>query len=117
GGGSRGTSWRFLEGKKDIVRASRHKSQVARQQQIHRLRHIIKELCDKLPSGEHDDPLVREMRGFGCRTTMHLVNLLAPRLDGDDYTKDLDFARASIARRWEAGLADAKRAVAAQPWR
>jgi hypothetical protein len=27
-------------------------------------------LCDKLPPGEHDDLMVREMKGFGCRTTI-----------------------------------------------
>jgi NTE family protein len=111
------TIWEVLGRQKDIQYASRAKSHVARQQQIHRLRHIIKELCDKLPPDEHDDPIVREMKGFGCRTTMHLVNLLAPRLDGDDYTKDIDFARPHIRARWDAGFADAQRAAADQPWR
>ena len=111
------TIWQVLGRQKDIQYASRAKSHVARQQQIHRLRHIINELCAKLPEHEHDDPIVREMRGFGCKTTMHLVNLLAPRLDGDDYTKDIDFGHAGIRARWQAGFADAQRAVAAQPWR
>jgi uncharacterized protein DUF599 len=30
------------------------------------------------------------MACYGCRTTMHLVRLLAPRLDSEDHTKDID---------------------------
>ena len=44
------------------------------------------------------------------------MRLLAPRLDGEDHTKDIDFSRAGIRRRWEAGLADARRALEAAPW-
>ena len=40
----------------------------------------------------------------------------APRLDGEDHSKDIDFANSSIRARWQAGLADAQRAVAAEPW-
>ncbi len=97
--------------------ASHAKSHVARQQQIHRLRHIINELCSWLPEQERDDPIVREMMGYGCKTTMRLANLLAPRLDGEDHTKDIAFARSSIRMRGQAEFVDAQRAVAARAWR
>lgn len=97
--------------------ASHAKSHVARQQQIHRLRHIINELCSWLPEQERDDPIVREMMGYGCKMTMRLANLLAPRLDGEDHTKDIAFARSSIRMRGQAGFVDAQRAVAARAWR
>jgi NTE family protein len=87
--------------------ASRAKSHVGRQQQIHRLRHVITELCSRLPEQECDDPMVREMMGYGCKATMDLANLLAPRLDGEEHTKDIDFARSSIRMRWQTGFVDA----------
>jgi NTE family protein len=111
------TIWQVMGRQKDIQYASRAKSHVARQQQIHRLRHIINGLAARLPPAEREDPMVREIAAYGCKTTMHLVNLLAPRLDGEDHTKDIDFANSSIRTRWQAGLADARRAVAAEPWR
>ena len=46
---------------------------------------------------------------------MHLVRLLAPRLDREDHTKDIDFTRAGIRRRWHAGRAHALRMLAAEP--
>jgi NTE family protein len=111
------TIWQVMARHKDIQYASRAKSHIARQQQIHRLRHVINELGARLQQAERDNPTVREMTAYGCKTTMHLVNLLAPRLDGEDHAKDIDFGNSSIRTRWQAGLADAQRAIAAQPWR
>jgi NTE family protein len=44
------------------------------------------------------------------------VRLLAPRLDGEDHTKDIDFSRDGIRKRWDAGLADARQALEAAAW-
>jgi NTE family protein len=108
--------WKVLGRQKDIQYASRVNSHVIRQEQIHRLRHIIKELSARLPEKERADPKVQQMMAYGCHTTMHLVTLLAPRLEGDDYTKDIDFAESSIRARWDAGYADVQRALEEQRW-
>jgi NTE family protein len=110
------TIWQVLGRQKDIQYSSRVKSHLARMEQIHRLRHIVQQLSARLPAEERDDPVVREMAGYGCRTTMHLVRLLAPRLEGEDHTKDIDFSQASIHARWNAGYADIRRMIAAHPW-
>ena len=47
---------------------------------------------------------------------MHVVRLLAPSLDHNDHTKDIDFAGRSIEARWNAGLESVRRALAARPW-
>ncbi len=101
---------------KDIQFASRGKSHVARQAQIHRLRHVVRELARRLPAELHDDPAVRDLAEYGCGTLMHLVRLLSPRLDGEDHTKDIDFTRAGIERRWQAGHDHARKVLAARPW-
>ena len=85
------TIWQVLGRLKDIQYASRGKSHVARQEQIHRMRHVIRELVKHIPEAERDDPMVQELASYGCSTIMHLVRLLSPRLDGEDHTKDIDF--------------------------
>ena len=60
--------------------------------------------------------MVRQMAAYGCLTQMHVVRLLAPRLDNEDHTKDIDFSRAGIRARWAAGYDDAKRALEQAPW-
>jgi NTE family protein len=115
--GSEPTSiWQVLSRQKDIQYASRGRTHVARQQQIHRLRHVVRELGMQLTEEQRRNPAMRELLGYGCRTTMHLVRLLSPRLDREDHTKDIDFTRTGIRRRWHAGYDHAKRVLAEKPW-
>jgi NTE family protein len=110
------TIWQVMNRQKDIQYSSRAKSHIARQQQMHRLRHIIAELSRRLPAAERESADVRELAGYGCLTRMHVVRLLAPGLAGEDHTKDIDFSPAGIRERREAGYAATRRVLEARPW-
>ncbi len=101
------TIWEVLHRHKDIQYSSRVASHIARQRQIHRLRHIINELV-KLPARgrARQCPVSANWPHYGCLTRMHVVRLLAPRLDNENHTKDVDFSPSGIRMRWEAGYAD-----------
>ena len=105
-----------LHRQKDIQYSSRVASHIARQLQTHRLRHVIKELLAYIPENERNSEEVRELAGWGCLTRMHVVRLLAPQLDNEDHTKDVDFSPSGIRRRWEAGYAGTRAAIAQAPW-
>ncbi len=87
-----------------------------RQKQIHRLRHIIAELAAKLPEEERGADATRELAAYGCLTQMHVVRLLAPRLDHEDHTKDIDFSHSGISSRWKAGYEDTMGVLDETPW-
>jgi NTE family protein len=106
-----------LNRKKDVQYASRSAVHIARQRQLHQLRHVITRLADLIPEPLSQDPEVRALADYGCRTRMHVVRLLAPRLDGEDQNKDLDFSPSGIRRRWEAGYAHTMRVLETAPWR
>ncbi|KVR42091.1 patatin-like phospholipase family protein [Burkholderia multivorans] len=108
--------WQVSERQKDIQYASRTDSHIARQQQIHRLRHVIRELVMRLPEAERASPDVQALAAWGCQTTMRVIKLAAPRLDGDDQWKDIDFTPSGIAARRQAGFEAAMQAIAARPW-
>jgi NTE family protein len=108
--------WQVSNRQKDIQFASRNDSHIARQKQIHRLRHVISELVQQVPAAQRNSPEVQELAGWGCKTTMHIVRLLAPRLAAEDHTKDIDFTPAGIRARREAGLIDAREVIAQAPW-
>jgi NTE family protein len=108
--------WQVMGRQKDIQYASRADSHIARQKQIHRLRHVIRELAKRLPEKERSSREVKEFASWGCGTTMHVVRLLAPSLDSEDYLKDIDFSPAGIRTRWEAGFADTVRMIERAPW-
>jgi NTE family protein len=59
---------------------------------------------------------VRELASYGCVTRMHVVQLLAPRLDNENHTKDVDFSPSGIRMRRDAGYAAAKRALEQAAW-
>ena len=109
--------WDVMGRQKDIQFASRADSHIARQKQIHRLRHVIRELTQQLPASKQADPVVKELSSWGCGTTMHVAHLLAPRLENEDHTKDIDFSPAGVATRREAGYADTMKMIERAPWR
>jgi NTE family protein len=108
--------WQVLNRQKDIQYASRVDSHIARQEQIHQLRHIVRELVRLIPEGRRGTPAVKEMADFGCGTIMHIVRLNAPRLDHEDHLRDIDFTSAGIHARWQAGYADTMRVLERRPW-
>ncbi len=111
------TIWEVVARQKDIQYASRVNSHVQRQQQLHRMRHIIRDLAKYVPADAQDDPQVKKLLGYGCATVMHIVPLYAPRIAGEDHTKDIDFTPGGISARRNAGYADMRRTLAQAPWR
>jgi NTE family protein len=111
-----GTIWEVLHRQKDIQYSSRIAGHIARLKQAHKLRHVITELVRKLPDDMRSSAAVRELASYGCVTRMHVVQLLAPRLDNENHTKDVDFSPSGIRMRRDAGYAAAKRALEQAAW-
>lgn len=95
-----------LHRQKDIQYSSRVSTHILRQRQLHKLRHVVSELAKYIPAEKQNDPIVKDLAEYGCFTRMHVVQLLAPRLDNENYTKDADFSAATIRQRWDAGYTD-----------
>jgi NTE family protein len=108
--------WQVLGREKDIQYASRADSHIARQKQIHHLRHVIRELTRHMAPEAKNTRECEELASWGCGTVMHVVRLLAPTLDSEDYLKDIDFSPAGIHARWQAGVRDTLRMIKRAPW-
>jgi NTE family protein len=102
---------------RDIQYSSRAQSHLQRQRQIHHLRHVIGELGKYLPEDKRKNATVKKLLGCGCETTMQVIELDAPSFEPQELLKDIDFSANGIRRRWQAGYADAKRAIARAVWR
>src|SRR5258708_12974733 len=72
-GSEPGTIWQVLGRQKDIQYASRGKSHVMRQEQIHRLRHVIPELANPLSDPHPNHPQLPQLPPYGSRHTTHPV--------------------------------------------
>ena len=108
--------WDVLHRQKDIQYSSRVANHITRQLETHRLRHIIKQLAAHIPEAVRNSEPVKELASHGCLTRMHVVRLLAPRLEGENHTKDVDFSPTGIESRWQAGLLNTREAIRLAPW-
>ena len=108
--------WEVMNRQKDLQYSSRSTAQIKRQRQLHRLRHIIAELGALVPETARSNA-VAEMKSYGCTTTMHVVRLLAPSLDYEDHSKDIDFSPEGIRQRREAGYRNTMETIEQAPWR
>jgi NTE family protein len=111
------TIWEVMNRQKDVQYSSRSGSHIKRQRQLHRLRHVIAELSAMLPDDRRRNADAAKLAAYGCPTRMHVIRLLAPRLDCEDHSKDIDFSPSGIRTRWEAGYADTMRTLETAPWR
>jgi NTE family protein len=92
------TLWQVMGRQKDINSRAVPAATSRGRNRIHHLRHIIRELSKKLPEASGATPEVKELTSWGCGTTMHVARLVAPRLDGEDHTKDIDFTPSAFER-------------------
>jgi len=111
------TIWEVMNRQKDVQYSSRSASHIKRQRQLHRLRHVITELSALVPDDVRRNADVAGLAAYGCPTRMHVIRLLAPRLDCEDHSKDIDFSPSGIRARWDAGYSDTMRTLEAAPWR
>ena len=108
--------WEVMARTKDIQFASRADSHIARQKQIHHLRHVIRELTKQVPAGRQGDAQVKELASWGCGTQMHVAHLLAPRVNERGPHQGHRLQPDGIRARREAGYADTMRMIERAPW-
>ena len=82
----------------------------------HTLRRNIATLLAKLPDSLKNEPEVEFLNRAACQTTMDIVELIyrPPAMQGP--SKDYEFLRSAMLRRWNQGLSDASAALAGEPW-
>ena len=70
------------------------------------------ELTATAHGGRNRAAVIRELARYGCMAQMQVLRLLAPRIENESPTKDIDFSALGISARREAGYAECARAGA-----
>jgi len=104
------------EREKDIRYSSRSRMGVETFRYAHNLRRSISTLLAKLPDSLKNEPEVAFLQRAACQTTMDIVELIYRPESAQGQTKDYEFSRATMERRWKHGLNDARMALASAPW-
>jgi NTE family protein len=104
------------EREKDIRYSSRTRMGVETFRYAHDLRRNIATLLAKLPDSLKNEPEVEFLKRVACQTTMDIVELIYRPEAALGPSKDYEFSRATMERRWQQGLSDARAALASAPW-
>ena len=104
------------EREKDIRYSSRTRMGVETFRYAHNLRRNISTLLAKLPDSLKNEPEVAFLQREACQTTMDIVELIYRPEVAQGPSKDYEFSRATMERRWEQGLSDARATLASAPW-
>src|SRR6267154_452355 len=104
------------EREKDIRYSSRTRAITDMFRTMHDVRHNINSLWDRLPENLRKTPEAKFLYDFGCVTTMDVVELIYGPTDAQGHSKDYEFSRTTMRRRWAQGLYDAQTTLLASPW-
>jgi NTE family protein len=104
------------EREKDIRYSSKTRAVTDLFHKIHDVRHNINSLWDQLPQELRTTPEAKFLYDFGCVTTMDIVELIYRPSDPQGPSKDYEFSRVTMRRRWEQGLSDTQSTLVASPW-
>jgi NTE family protein len=104
------------EREKDIRYSSRTRMGVETFRYAHNLRRNIAKLLAKLPNTLKNEPEVEFLNRAACQTTMDIVELIYCPTATQGPSKDYEFLHATMLRRWNQGLSDARASIASAPW-
>jgi len=105
-----------MERDKDIRYSSRTQSCARVARDKHHVRHAINELHKLLPPEIAQTEQAKQLYELGCVTEMDIVQLIYRPSEPEGASKDYEFSRSSMERRWLQGAADARAALRASPW-
>jgi NTE family protein len=105
-----------MERDKDIRYASRTQSCTKAMRDKHHVRHAINELHKLLPPDIAKTEQAKQLYELGCVTEMDIVQLIYRPAEPEGASKDYEFSRSSMEKRWRQGMADAQTALRASPW-
>jgi NTE family protein len=104
------------EREKDIRFSSKTRTITDIFRTMHDVRHNINNLLDLLPKDIRKTPTANFLYNFGCVTTMDIVELVYRPTDPQGLSKDYEFSRSTMRKRWAQGLSDAQTTLQASPW-
>jgi NTE family protein len=104
------------EREKDIRYSSRTRMGVETFRYAHNLRRNISMLLAKLPDSLEGESEVAFLQRAACQTTMDIVELIYRPDAAQGPSKDYEFSRSTMERRWQQGLNDARTTLASAPW-
>jgi len=96
---------------KEIRYSSRTRAGTDELKRIHKLRHALAGLLERLPDDLKNSPEARLLAGAAERKAYNVVHLIYRAKNYEGHSKDYEFSRLSMQEHWRAGYRDARRTL------
>jgi NTE family protein len=102
---------------KDIRYSSRTRLNTNEFRERHRMRHLLRQVIEMLPAELQKSPEIREILPLSCTSRMHIAHLIYRPEEHELESKDYEFSRSTMSRRWRDGYEATCGALNSPQWR
>jgi NTE family protein len=101
---------------KDIQYSSRTRLVTDMLQRSQRFRHVLREVLDRVPAGERDDPWCKLAEDLACSKRYNVIHLIYRQKEYEGHFKDFQFGLSTMREHWQSGLDDIRHSLAHPDW-
>ncbi|MCC8390966.1 patatin-like phospholipase family protein [Paraburkholderia sp. MMS20-SJTR3] len=101
---------------KDIQYSSRTRLVTDMLQRSQRFRHVLREVLDRVPAGQRDDPWCKLADELSCSKRYNVIHLIYRHKEYEGHYKDFQFGLSTMREHWQSGLDDIRRSLEQPDW-
>jgi NTE family protein len=101
---------------KDIQYSSRTRLVTDMLQRSQRFRHVLREVLDRVPSDQRDDPWCKLADDLSCSKRYNVIHLIYRQKEYEGHFKDFQFGLSTMREHWQSGLEDIRHSLAQPDW-
>jgi NTE family protein len=101
---------------KDIQYSSRTRLVTDMLQRSQRFRHVLREVLERVPSSERDDPWCKLAEDLSCSKRYNVMHLIYREKEYEGHFKDFQFGLSTMREHWKSGLEDIRESLAQPDW-
>jgi NTE family protein len=101
---------------KDIQYSSRTRLVTDMLQRSQRFRHVLREVLDRVPPEQRDDPWCKLAEDLSCSKRYNVIHLIYRHKEYEGHYKDYQFGLSTMREHWESGLIDIRGSLAQPDW-
>ncbi|MGF6656189.1 NTE family protein [Paraburkholderia youngii] len=101
---------------KDIQYSSRTRLVTDMLQRSQRFRHVLREVLDRVPEEQRDDPWCKLAEDLSCSKRYNVIHLIYRHKEYEGHYKDFQFGLSTMREHWRSGLEDIVRSLEQPDW-
>ncbi|MFL9869561.1 patatin-like phospholipase family protein [Paraburkholderia fungorum] len=101
---------------KDIQYSSRTRLVTDMLQRSQRFRHVLREVLDRVPSDQREDPWCKLAEDLSCSKRYNVIHLIYRQKEYEGHFKDFQFGLSTMREHWNSGLEDIRESLAQPDW-